>query len=369
MIILTEDIKKICNKILFAIDSQNSSQITESLEMYTNSNYLYMCVTNREYFVKVKLNVYDSYDFHATISADTFLKLISKTTSNNVELECTDKCLIVKADGKYKIPLIYDINGNLLTLPTINIDQQSMNFDISGDIISSIPKYRYKFNNKQLKKMYSNTVQDMYYIDENGCLTFTSGACINTFTLSQPCKFLLTDKIVKLFKLFNNESVNFTLGHRQIQDIVLTVVKFKDDDVELTATLNDSNLINSVPAAIIRRRATNTYDHNIIVNKNYISQAIDRLMIFDPEIAGHFKFGFNSVEVYNKLNTNSEVIYYINEDESLKDQLYTANLDLVDLKAVLDTISDEFINISFGDHQAFVLIKDNITYVIPEVIE
>lgn len=368
MIVLTEDIKSVCNKILFAIDSQNSTQITESVEMYTEGTYLYLCVTNKEYFVKIKLNVYDEYEFHATVSAASFLKLISKMNSASIELTCDGNCLIVKGDGKYKIPTIFDSNGKMLTLPEIHMDQKTIEFDISNDIISSIPKYRYKFNNKQLKKMYSNTVQDMYYIDEDGCLTFTSGACINSFKLDKPCKFLLTDKIVKLFRLFKEEFAEFNLGHKLFNEITQTVISLKDSNIELTAILNDSSLINSVPATVIRKRATNVYPHNVVVNKDMFVKAIDRLMIFDPDIAGYFEFSTGYVDISNKIKTNVEKIEYVNNADTLTTS-YKASLDLVDLKAVLDTIDDEFINIGFGDGQAFVIIMNNITYVIPEVVD
>ena len=45
----------------------------------------------------------------------------------------------------------------------------------------------------------SNPIQRLYYMDERGAVTFTSGACINNFTLEKPVKILLNNKLVKLF--------------------------------------------------------------------------------------------------------------------------------------------------------------------------
>ena len=48
----TEELNNICSKILFAVDSNGLSEITETLELVLNNNNLYLQVTNREYFIR-----------------------------------------------------------------------------------------------------------------------------------------------------------------------------------------------------------------------------------------------------------------------------------------------------------------------------
>ena len=86
MIIRLEDIKAVCSDILLAVDSSELSVVTETLEMFIKDKKLYLNVTNREYFVSVTIPVDVEEDFHATINANLFLKLIAQTTTESVEL-------------------------------------------------------------------------------------------------------------------------------------------------------------------------------------------------------------------------------------------------------------------------------------------
>ena len=69
-----------CSTISGALDSSELSVITETLELKTEENILYMNVTNREYYVSVKIDIDENESFHATVNAGLFLKLISQIT-------------------------------------------------------------------------------------------------------------------------------------------------------------------------------------------------------------------------------------------------------------------------------------------------
>ena len=81
MIIKTEVLKDVCGKIGEAVDTKAVSTLTKSVELSTEGTFLCLSVTNREYFVKVKIDIGEKVDFHATVDAGTFLKLISQITT------------------------------------------------------------------------------------------------------------------------------------------------------------------------------------------------------------------------------------------------------------------------------------------------
>lgn len=371
MIIRIEDLKVICSTILNAVDSNEISKITETLELEVKDKILYLNVTNREYYAQVKFNINENIDFHATVNANLFLKLIANTTSDTVELKVSDTDLEVRGNGKYKLPLIFE-GEKLLVLPQININNITQQFNISSDILNSI----LKFNSKELNKgVIAKPVQRMYYLDEQGCITFTSGACVNNFNLDKPIKLLLNNRIVKLFKLFKSGDVNFTLGYDNIsEEIIQTKVKFENNDICITAVLNnEDSLINSVPVKAIRDRALTIYSHSVVINRAALNDAINRMLLFTAgygtkeTLKPYSKFIFNSdsVDVYDINNINTENISYNNSDPSIS-EAYEALLDLTDIKTTLDNCSDEYINIRFGNHQAIVLARNNIYNIIPE---
>ena len=394
MIINTKNFKDCCSKILAATDTSEISTLTETLELKTIGRILYLNVTNREYYVSVKFPLDHDEEFHATVNANMFLKLISQTTTEDIELAIVDNVLNVKANGSYQFPLIYD-KDKLLELPEIIINNKTVEMGIDSDVLDSIAQY----NSKELNKgSVARPVQKMYYIDEQGCITFTTGACVNSFSLEKPVKILLSNKIVKLFKLFKgatvhdvikateseeitkkvqenyqNSLIHFTLGYDALSDdIMQTKVSFETNDVALTAIIAcDDVLLNSVPASAIRARANNNYPYSVTINKDALLGAIGRLLLFtnDKKIRayGEFEFNSESVVIRDIKKDNSETIKYDNVTNIYDGNSYKLFLDLMDFQVTLESCIEDDINLSFGDGKAVVLTRKNIKNIIPEM--
>lgn len=362
MILKRDDIKDVCSKILAAVDTNGLSTITETLELIVYDKVLYLNVTNREYFAQVKLPVNEDNEFHATVNAALFLKLIPQITTDTIELNIKDNLLIVKGNGTYKLPLIYEGN-DLLELPKIDINNVTAEFDVNSDLLISILNY----NSKELTKgTILRPVQKLFYLDECGCITFTSGACVNNFTLPQPIKILLKHNIVKLFKLFKGSTVHFILGQDALSDdITQTKVRFECDNITLTAILScDDSLINSVPVNTIRSMAVDGYPYSIVLNRELMLQTINRLLLFSSNRTyGNFNFGKDSLEIsFN--NASKETINYCN-DTHIENE-YSSIIDLTDLKLTLENCDEEYITLNFGNERSIVVIRNNIYNVIPE---
>lgn len=367
MICRIEDLKKISTILLTAVDTSEISKLTENLELKVENEILNLSITNGEYYVNTKLPIYEDINFHATINANVFLKLLTKITTETVEFNIENNNLVITGNGEYKIPLIY--NGDkLLTLPEITITNVTNTFDIDSSILKSILLYNSKELNK--RNVVSNPVQKLYYVDNEGAITFTSGACVNVFKLEKPVKMLLSQKIVNLFKLFEDEKVKFSIGQDQIPNSqsVQTKVIFSTDYLTVSAIIsNNDSLVNSVPVKSIRDRAFNTYTNSITINRVEMLQAIDRLLIFyegASQFYSNFSFNSSGLKMSSFNNEIFETISFVGYNGLDTD--YNAILDLNDLKIVLNSYSDNHVTINFGDNQAFVLIKPGVYSVIPE---
>ena len=373
MVISVESIQEVCSKILAAVDVSNVSTVTETIELKTENDVLYLNVTNKEYYVSVKLAVSSEEKLHATVNANLFLKLMSQITTENVELKVENNSLIIIGNGTYKLPLIY-VGDTMLELPSIVIGNITTQFDINSNILNSINTY----NSKELNRtVVTRPVQRLYYIDEKGCITFTTGACVNSFTLSSPIKILINNKIVKLFKLFKNEQVHFKLGYDALsEEIVQTKVKFETDTISITAIINsDESLVSGVPVEAIRKRANAIYPHQISLNKDKLLQTIGRLMLFtslskDPLNKAYSKFTFEKtkVTIFDTFGTNKEEIEYENVEDNAEDFIYEAVLDLNDIKSTLENCVEKYVMIGFGDGSAITITRGNIINVIPEIV-
>lgn len=374
MVIRTEELKDVCSKVLTAVDSSALATITETLELVVKNQALYINVTNKEYYVQVKLPVIEEVEFHATINAVLFLKLISQTTTENVELLIKDNSMIVKGNGTYTFPLIYQ-DDHLLELPEIEIHNITNQFNIDSNILKSILNY----NSKELNRgIATKPVQKLYYIDHQGAITFINGACVNSFNLTEDVKVLLNNRLVKLFKLFKDGDVAFTLGYDEVTpDVIQTKVRFANDTISLTAILScDDTLLNSVPVKAIRARANDIYPYSISINRNVLSQALNRMLLFNSgtensdDNYNQFEFFSDKVIIRDSNKANSESVDYTNTTvSSLVDSSYVAAFNLNNVKSVVDNFSEPYLNIHFGNEEAIVITQGNIKNVIPEYSE
>lgn len=371
MILRIEEIQDACSKILAAVDSNTLSVLTETLQLKTADKNLYISVTNREYFAQVKIPMNEEIEFHATVNANLFLKLVSQITTETIEITVADTTLILRGNGTYKLPLIFD-GDKLLELPEIDINNITSTFNIDSNVLLSM----IQFNSKELTKgIISKPIQKLYYMDEQGCVTFTSGACVNSFTLDQPVKVLLNDRLVKLFKLFKGEQVKFTLGYDAISDeIIQTKVRFETPTIVITSILScDESMLKSFPVNAVRSRADAVYPYSVNINREQMIQTISRLLLFSSANGSRdiykpfcsFEFFADRVVVYDAQKENKEEIYYTNTSCEMSGS-YTAILDFNDIKSTLENCVEQYVTMNFGNGQAIVIARGNVKNVVPE---
>ena len=364
MIIKTKELQEVCKGILEAVDETNNVTVTETLELRVESGKMYLSVTNKEYFITVSLDINTEEKMKAVISASLFLKLVSKITTEDIDLSMVNNALVVKGNGTYKFPLIFDGDA-LLELPRIEIDEVTNEFTVSTEILQDILKY----NTKELQKSgIKMPVHKMFYIDEQGAITYASGACVTSFTLNQPVKLLLTEKLVKLFKLFTSDSVSLKVGFSQVGAFVQTRIKLQNDSVELTAITNsDASMLNSVPAPIIRKIANTEFENKVIFNKQAVLDALNRLSIFAKKdvvtLYTYLEFTDSDLIIYDTRKENNEVIKL--EQSNVVDK-YMCILNTNDFKTTLETQKEEVITMRFGNGKSVTVDRPKIKIVLPE---
>lgn len=370
MIVRIEDISSACAKILPAVDVSSYSITSETVQLSASSEILTLSVTNKEYFVAVKIPAPKEESFFATVNAELFLKLISSITTETVELSVTDKYLKVRGNGNYKLPLIFD-EGEILEQPKITIDNEVQHAVMDGKILNDINLY----NSKELLKgggaMFP--IQNYFYLDSHGCITFTSGACVTQFELPSDIRVLLTSKVVKLFKLFNNsDTVNVVVGEDAITDnIVQTKVRFYTNTVDITAIIPSAQEdIEKFPSTAVRNRANDDYDYSVVFNKSYLMQAVNRMLLFDggEKLNRYLNITFNEYHAIlcSYDNSNEEEVIYENEIE-MGGEEYHMSIDANDLKLTLASCNDNYVNLSFGNHQAVTISCHNIINILSEL--
>ena len=374
MILKTKNFQEAANKILMAVGIDKAAA---NLELAAKDTALYLRVTNREYYVAVRFELETPSDFRAVVDANLFLNLISGINTEEFELKINDTNVVVKAGkSSYKLAMIYE-NDKLMKLPIIKLDKEQVTVDmpISNDILMSILNVNGKEIQKA-KKLDVNELQRYYYIDETGCFTFTTGACVNAFTLEKPIKLLLTDKVVKLFKLFSTD-VWMSYGHNVNADNSLQpIVVFQTEDIYVaTRLLNDDACIHKIkaPCDAMKNLVKEVYDHNLVLSATDLSAAIARLLMFYKNSSAKADLSFvpamvtfdtTELKVADMSGDNQEVITI--ENGSTTPGGYSMGVNLIDLKAVLDSCKNEHITMNCGNKKSIIICRGNISNVIAE---
>jgi DNA polymerase III sliding clamp (beta) subunit (PCNA family) len=374
MILKTKTFQEAANKILLAVGVDKSAA---NLELAAKGNKLFLRVTNREFFAAVGFDLETPTEFRAVVDASLFLNLISGINTEDFELTINDTNIVVKAGkSSYKLAMIYE-NDQLMKLPVIKLEpeQITVSMPITNDILMSILNVNGKEIQKA-KKLDVNELQRYYYIDETGCFTFTTGACVNSFTLEKPIKLLLTDKVVKLFKLFSTD-VWMSYGHLVNTDNSLQpIVVFQTDDVYVASRLlNDDACIHKIkaPCDAMKTLIKEVYDHNLVLSASDMSAAISRLLMFHKNsnakadlsfVPAAISFTNTELTISDVSGDNTEVITV--ENGSATPGNYSMGVNLIDLKAVLDSCKNEHITMNCGNHKSIIICRANISNVIAE---
>lgn len=371
MIIKLKDFKEIATKILLATDGNTAS----NLKLRAKDQVLTLSVTNSEYFVCIKMPLETDEELTAVVDAKAFLNLIAGLDAETFALTTSDSTLFVKAGkSNYKLAMIYD-NAQLLDLPPIIIQNKTVEMNISKDILESI----LNVNSKELLKLKNLTdvseLQKLYYIDETGCFTFTSGACLNSFTLEKPVKLLLTDRVVKLFKLFK-EDVYFSLGQDQTPSgLVETKVTFETSNIYLAARVNcDAAWLNKVkgPCDATKRHISATYPYHLVLSTAELSSAINRLLSFTKNSTTDT----NMAQVPIKATITDGEITLADEfdncetitiENGVVEEPYEMMVNIADIKLVLDAYKNDHITLNCGANHILVFTKDLVYNLLTEL--
>ena len=374
MILKTKTFQEAANKILVAVGLDRANA---NLELAAQANNLFLRVTNREQYAAVRFELDQQVEFRAVVDASLFLNLISGINTEEFELTINDTHINVKAGrSSYKLAMIYE-NDTLMELPAIKLEpnEVTVSMTVAHDILMSILNVNAKEIQKA-KKLDINELQRYYYVDEAGCFTFTTGACVNAFTLEKPIKLLLTDKVVKLFKLFNSDAW-LTYGHQVSDDGTLQpIVALQTNDVYVaTRLLNDETYIQRIkaPCDAMKNLVKETYDHNLVLSASELSAAIARLLMFHKNssakadlsfVPANITFNNSEFTISDTSGDNREVVTV--ENGSTTPGGYSMGVNLIDLKSVLDSCKNEHITMNCGNKKSIIINRGTISNVIAE---
>lgn len=373
VIVNVSDLKNVIGKLNLAVEKSKINPKQGWIEMEVSQNVMYVKVSNYDYYFESQLPVQGDCDLHATVTADTFIPLVSKLDSSvgSVELfERLNSLILSTSQSEYTFPIIKEL-GKVRSVDSVAFNEDGQNkFSMSGKDLCSIAEVNAK---GLLDSIFSREIQQFIYVDNLGALTFTENIYINNFQKqgSEEFKFLLNCSQAKLVKVFDgHDDVDLfieTSPYEKNTHIKLSVA----DKLSLVLITQPMQMVDKFPSIKLRKLAQDVSETHAVVDKQQFEKALQRLMVFDKKfditVLNYSKlvFGKESVKLVSIKNKNYEVVPYKSFSNTSE---HESVIRFADIQNQLKAIQSKDIDISYGDSPAIVLNTVGLKQLIPEVI-
>ena len=354
LVVNTQILKDAVARSVKGVGNNKLIPITSLMCIEVKNNKLTLITTDATNYLYIIEDKVIADDFYVVIDADKFAKLVSKMTCDSITLEIKEglQILEVKGNGSYKIELPLDENGQPIKYP----DPVSK-VDADANVPSIINKTTAQVILETIKPALATTL-------ENPCYTgyYMGDKVVATDT------FKIASMDVKLFdepKLVSPELFNLLS--------VMTAEK-------ISVVVSDSEIVYTTPDCIIYGRFMEGIDEFAIdaisdlVNvefdsfcslpKNALLQLLDRLALFVgtyDKNAIRLTFTNNGLQIESKASSGIELINYVASDNFRE---FTCLIDITMLIQEIKAISNDVIELHYGQENAIKFTDGNITIII-----
>ena len=306
---------------------------------------------NNHLYVSEKLDnettQYD--DFYSIVNAEMFAKLVGKTTSEFIEIENKETCLEVAGNGKYKLEIPVNSDGEIITFPEFKVRE-----DINPQ---QLPLNNLKNILATAKVAAAKTMEipalTGYYIADKAISTNREMICLIEYKLvAEPV--LLSSSTAELIQLFAGEEIAFVKDENKLM--------FSTDNIILYGKELEGKDI--YPITPVENLAKSVYDNLAVVNKQDLLDVLDRMALFvtDYDKNGVFlHFKTTGLEIQSQKSNAIEYIEIKSENEIAE---FSCLADIEMLQSQVAAITSDIVNIYYGQATSLKLKEGNTTMIL-----
>ena len=235
---------------------------------YDGNGHLSLTTTDMTNYLTVRLNEASTSDdeLHIVVMAESFAKLISKMTSENVTLEFDGEQFTVSGGrSTYKIELPLDVDGTLVKL--------------------SVPEVKGKLNQKikisSIKKILNTAKSSLATTLDSPC--YTAYYIGDTILSSDGYKICcIKEKLFDKPVLISSATMDLLdIAESDLQcALVDDSIKFMTEDETFSLSTKTFDGIEFYSVNEITDLVESEFEANCVLNKNAMLQALDRLSLF-----------------------------------------------------------------------------------------
>ena len=328
----TEELKKLVSYAIKGAGFNKLLELSNNIGVKITDDTLLLNTTDGTNYVCVSASGFTG-DIDVTVNADLFSKLISKITSDTVDITEKDNSLVIDGNGRYTLDIVPNENGDKLSFP----DKFPTNAETIGkleatDVVTIATAIKVSLST------IAGSVYSSYYFGST--IASTDRAMMSTFkreVFEKP--YLVNKETIDLMSTSGSPVVVSTDGNMLVFETLLS------DTVKIAVCSKIQTGIEEFNIDGINKFISMEVKSFCRIRKPYLLELLDRLSLSvskfdDGAIKLHFtKTGLN---ISSLANNSIEYVEYEEckyaEDmevkiniERLRNQLKAYNSDIVDL--------------------------------------
>lgn len=358
MKIKTNELITKVNNVYKAVGNNKIIPITQMIGIKLNNEVLTLCATDSFNYFYLSNKIESNEVIDVCVNADILSKLINKFTCEETELILENNYVLITGNGKYKLDILLDDNGEPFKFPTREINAKAENQDI--DLV--------KFTNLKFyaEKSLAQTMEEpdliAYYVnneigiatDKNIMTLVKENIIEKPLTLRPKFVELLTlmKEKIKFYHWVDENSANgqIMLAASDEETTIYSKVNASPDDYPYEA-IKDliDNAEFTINAKVSIKELISVLDRINLMVTPYDSNTID------------LKVSNNTLFISSIKCTGVEAIPL---KEVSSDISWQGKIDIEMLRNQLNSFTKEVVDIYFGNDTCIKLVEGNTTKLI-----
>lgn len=355
MKIKTELLKEMLSKSIQGAGCNKMLPITSLLGIEFKENELTLMTTDGSNQLRVKQVIDDSEltgmpkEFYTIVDAETFSKLIGKTTKEVVELNNQENCLLIEGNGTYKLDIPINEDGEIIKFPNIP--------EINSSEVEQISIENLKNTLTSAKASVAKTLDvpclTGYYIGTKSITTDRQMVFDTDLQLLKNNAILISSEMAELIHLLNGETVDLRKDENKLLLETANVIIYGKE-------LEGKDIY---PVAAIENLLNLEYANNMKVKKQDLLDVLDRMSLFVTDYDKNsvkLSFTKEALSVKSMKSNAQELI----DGECSSEIEFDCCVDIEQLKSQIQTLSADVVTIYYGQEKSIKIVEGNCTMII-----
>lgn len=350
MKIKTNILQEMVAKAIKAVSNNKMIPLTGLMGIELDNNKLTLQTTDGNNVLKVcqPVESLDTQNFYTIVNADTFSKLVSKTTSEYITLENNENYLDFKGNGNYKLEIALNSDGEIVKFPNYELSETNQFIEISVDKLKNV----LGISKVAVAKTMEVPCLTGYYVSGKVLTTNREMICYIEDSILDT-SILLSDTTAELIQLLTSDITLFIDDNKLL---------FKTDNISIYCReLEGKDLY---PITPIENLVKTNYNTSIDVNKQDFLNVLDRMSLFvtDYDKNGvYLKFTKDGLEVRSQ-KSNAVELLDIKSDKPILE--FECLVDVEMLKSQIQALASDTVSLYYGQPSSIEIKEGNVIMIL-----